>query len=735
MKKIYQNILHIANTYDFKNQAIPNLKRYGFWTFLIRTIREVTKRRGNEIYDKKTLRGVKEKASAEITPLDIPIDYEIERQQAYSILSKRIAEIRTRRLANLRLNPKSIISITESEMDVHAGLLQFQSVMEPLVSIVIPVFNNIRFTIECLLSIQDCGGEIPYEIIIVDDGSTDRTQDLLSKVKNIVYIRNQENLGFVRTCNHGAEKARGKYIVFLNNDVQVMHDWLSELVKTFGDFPRVGAVGPKILYPNGRLQEAGSLINLDCSTNFIGLTDDPELPRYNYVREVDYCSGTCLMVETRIFHEVENFSEYLAPSYCEDVDLCIKLREKGLRVLYNPKSVIVHHLSVTSNKIDNSYKIQCVTRNQQRLSEKWQEHIDNLNRIRLIAFYLPQFHTIPENDRWWGKGFTEWTNVTKARPNFVGHFQPRLPSDLGFYDLRLVEVMEQQAELARRYGIYGFCYYYYWFAGKRLLEMPVERILGTNRPDFPFCLCWANENWTRRWDGRENEILMGQEHSDEHDHDVILDIISYMRHPNYIRVNGKPLFLIYRAGLFPDIKKTTDIWRDTCRKEGIGEIYLAMVESFEHSRTGEHPAKFGFDASVEFPPHGTSTKIPPPGKLLNPEYSGYVNDYRELIIEKMKRDLPGYGRFRTVITSWDNTARRQNDSHIFAYATPESYQAWLEAVIAQTYEQNFGDERIVFINAWNEWAEGAYLEPDQQFGHGYLEATRNALDNMVLKTR
>ncbi|MGC2063789.1 MAG: glycoside hydrolase family 99-like domain-containing protein, partial [Thermodesulfovibrionales bacterium] len=520
---------------------------------------------------------------------------------------------------------------------------------------------------------------------------------------------------------------------FLNNDAQVTEGWLSELVKTFDNFDNVGAVGPKILYPNGRLQEAGVLINKDCTADMIGLTDDPSLPRYNYIREVDYCSGVCLIIEAEKFHKLGGFDTKLAPSYCEDADLCLGLRSLGFRIIYNPKATVIHYLSATSDKLGNSYKIIQLNKNQQKLSEKWQESIDDLNRVRLVSFYLPQYHPFPENDLWWGKGFTEWKNVTKARPNYVGHYQPRLPADLGFYDLRVVEIMEQQAELAKRYGLHGFCYYYYWFGGKRLLEMPLERLLETNKPDIPFCLCWANENWSRRWDGRAQDILMGQIHSDEDDRAVMLDLIRYMRHPQYIRIKGKPLLLIYRINLFPDIRRTVEIWRDVCKKEGLGEIYLAMVECFEHAYAGDNPSKHGFDASVEFPPHGTDSPIESPGKILNPDFKGSINDYRELVLKYMNRSIPDHMRFRTVLTSWDNTPRRQNDPYIFHHATPGAYQAWLEAIIKQTREQSFGDERIVFINAWNEWAEGAVLEPDQRFGHGYLEATRNALESWLLE--
>jgi lipopolysaccharide biosynthesis protein len=395
--------------------------------------------------------------------------------------------------------------------------------------------------------------------------------------------------------------------------------------------------------------------------------------------------------------------------------------------------VIVHYLSATTIKVNEAYKQECITRNRQKLSERWQEQIDGLNRVRLIAFYLPQYHPVPENDRWWGTGFTDWVNVVKARPNFVGHYQPHLPGDLGFYDLRVEEVMEQQAELAKRYGIYGLCFLYYWFGGKRLLEFPLERMLKSDKPNIPFCLCWANENWTRRCDGQEDQVLIAQQHSDKDDVAVIRDIMRHMRHPNYIRINGKPLLLVYHAGLFGDIRRTTMTWRDLCQEEGIGEIYLAMVESFEHPTQDTHPSRYGFDASVECPPHHLWAPIKRPGKKLNQDYSGVVSDYREAVLRYLQKEIPGFTRFRTVVPGWDNTPRLQDYSHIFAHTSPGAYQAWLEAIVELTMEQNFGEERVVFINAWNEWADGNYLEPDRLFGHGFLEATRNALERHLLK--
>jgi hypothetical protein len=350
--------------------------------------------------------------------------------------------------------------------------------------------------------------------------------------------------------------------------------------------------------------------------------------------------------------------------------------------------------------------------------------------VRLIAFYLPQYHPIPENDKWWGKGFTEWTNVTKAQPLFEGHYQPRLPADLGFYDLRLAEVREAQAKLARKYGIYGFCYYYYWFAGKRLLDRPVDETLQSKRPDFPFCLCWANENWTRRWDGSEHEILMAQEHSFENNKAFAESLLPFLEDKRYIRVNGKPLVLIYRANILPDVERTVQLWRDVWRDNGVGEVYLCGCLTF--GLQSSQLIAWGFNAGVQFPPHGVGSDLIPPQTLGTPDYIGNIYDFRQVVENELKRSMASGAEkeLLSVMTSWDNTARKGKAGNTFLYADPEIYELWLRGAIEKTKEAYLGDEKLVFINAWNEWAEGTYLEPDRKYGHAYLSATSRALNGV-----
>jgi GT2 family glycosyltransferase/glycosyltransferase involved in cell wall biosynthesis/predicted nucleic acid-binding Zn-ribbon protein len=342
--------------------------------------------------------------------------------------------------------------------------------------------------------------------------------------------------------------------------------------------------------------------------------------------------------------------------------------------------------------------------------------------VKMIAFYLPQFHPIPENDEWWGKGFTEWTNVTRATPQFVGHYQPRLTGELGYYDLRVPEVQKQQIELAKNYGIYGFCFHYYWFNGRRLLEKPLEMFIEDKDNDFHFCVCWANENWTRKWDGRSRDILIAQEHDFEYDKQIIYDFIKLFRDPRYIRVDGRPLLIIYRADILKDCNSTLIYWRKKSIESGTGLPFILAAQTFGY----DDPTADGFDGAVEFPPHNGEElqEINESLTILNPDYKGIVYRYDDFASASIRRIIPKpFRRFNTVFPGWDNEARQSGSGYTFEGATPEMYGKWLNAAGQFAIDHFPKNERIIFINAWNEWAEGAYLEPDRRFGYAYLQKT------------
>ncbi|MDB5457433.1 MAG: Rhamnan synthesis, partial [Caulobacter sp.] len=344
---------------------------------------------------------------------------------------------------------------------------------------------------------------------------------------------------------------------------------------------------------------------------------------------------------------------------------------------------------------------------------------------KLIAFYLPQFHPIPENDAWWGKGFTEWTNVSKAVPQFQGHYQPRLPADLGYYDLRQTATLADQIDLAKKAGVSAFCFHYYWFGGQRLLETPIELYLADRSLDLPFALCWANENWTRRWDGDEADVLMAQSHSPKDDVAVFKDLARHMADPRYLKVSGKPVLVVYRPEILPDAHATTERWRKQARAMGLGELHLLCTTAFGFMDYASH----GFDGVIDFPPHAIQEgEITDQIVRLNPDYTGQVYDYPAVVTHKLgELAAADAGFVPGVMPSWDNQARKPWAGHAFHNAEPQSYHRWLVGALDHADRTARPGEAMVFVNAWNEWGEGAYLEPDRWFGHGYLQATRTAM--------
>jgi lipopolysaccharide biosynthesis protein len=366
--------------------------------------------------------------------------------------------------------------------------------------------------------------------------------------------------------------------------------------------------------------------------------------------------------------------------------------------------------------------------------------------MNVICFYLPQFHPIPENDAWWGKGFTEWTNVAQARPLFAGHYQPHIPADLGFYDLRLEETRIAQAELAREHGIGGFCYYHYWFNGKMLLERPFNEVLASGKPDLPFCLCWANENWTRRWDGLEQEILAEQNYA-EYDPIQHADWLSAaFTDKRYIRINDRPLFLVYRADQIPNIDTVIRKWRSQAAKKGLPELYLCAVKNNQYSLSDADTIDAGFDALVEFHPNpqdlqGAAENLKQVtiirrfnefidrfklNDILSKRSDCVAYDYARIVGNVIRRPKTAQKTFPCVFPGWDNTSRRRFGITAVKNNTVSLYSQWLEDSLNRVAD-HANAEQIVFINAWNEWAEGCHLEPDIKNGRSFLEATQETL--------
>ena len=371
---------------------------------------------------------------------------------------------------------------------------------------------------------------------------------------------------------------------------------------------------------------------------------------------------------------------------------------------------------------------------------------------KIIAFYLPQFHPIEENNQWWGPGFTEWTNVAQARPRYSGHYQPHIPADLGFYDLRLEDTRIKQAELAKQYGIHGFCYYHYWFNGKMLLEQPFNQVLESGKPDFPFCICWANENWTRAWDGLERQVLIRQEYSEQDNLAHIEWLINAFRDDRYIKIDGRPLLLVYRLDNIPNLSSLIEKWRDRVQQYGFPDLYLCAVKNGFVNLSDEEILAKGFDGIVDFQPNRND--FPATQSFKSIIYSLVRRWFPDAVYQKIKLSVSAnnivdyramakglinkvwpkkYRKYPCVFASWDNTPRRKTPT-IIQNEDPSIYQEWLEDSIIKVQDYP-ASEQIVFLNAWNEWAEGCHLEPDVRHGRQFLEATNSALSNAETKSR
>jgi hypothetical protein len=370
---------------------------------------------------------------------------------------------------------------------------------------------------------------------------------------------------------------------------------------------------------------------------------------------------------------------------------------------------------------------------------------------KVIAQYFPQLHPIPENDRWWGQGFTDWVNVKRARPTFRGHQQPRVPIGGNYYDQSREQVIRSQIELAREHGIYGFAHYHYWFDGKQLLETPTNLFLAAKDIQFRFCLAWANETWSRRWDGLDHFILIEQTHPPLKERWELhfRYLIKAWTDDRAIRVDGKPMFMIYRAERIPEIGQMFDYWQTRAREHGLPGLYLVAMQ--QHLPPPPHVLRH-FDALMLFQPFVSMYALRDANKplwrqalwevrsrLLPQRYSAAIQfwadkvtgptivDYDQVWQAIVSRPMvPGITTLPGAFVDWDNTARYGRRATVFAGATPERFGFWMRQLL-RAVKVNRPEERFIFVNAWNEWAEGAYLEPDENNGCRYLDALRSAL--------
>ncbi len=360
-----------------------------------------------------------------------------------------------------------------------------------------------------------------------------------------------------------------------------------------------------------------------------------------------------------------------------------------------------------------------------------EKYTDCFTDVKMLAFYLPQYHSFPENDEWWGKGFTEWVNVKSGSVRFDGHYQPRVPhSDIGYYDLNNIEVLAQQARLAKEHGIYGFTFYYYWFSGKRLMEKPVDMLLQHPEIDLPFCLCWANENWTRTWDGQDKNVLIAQAYSDHDDDQFMVDLKKYIDDKRYIRINGKPLVIVYNPGQIPDCKKSFARWRDVAREIGIGEILIWTCQTANNTAEKLEIEDY-VDAEVEFPPHNMWMPMAEVNDVDLHGSEAYLYSYPK-IVDEMVAKLKKTNRNKLPLhhgcmLAWDNAARRKNGWFTFCGFSLRKLYTWVTEIAEQARKDFDEEERFVFINAWNEWGEGTYLEPDEKYGYASINTVSKAL--------
>lgn len=665
---------------------------------------------------------------------------------------------------------------------------------EPIISIIIPVYNTGKYLADCLDSvINQTFSQI--EIICVNDGSTDNSADILKTYAardSRIKIMTQKNSGVISARNNGISRARGEYILCLDSDDKIDKQCLEKLYRTI-THKKCAVVIPSVCL-FGRAMGISDLgrptAKNMCSRNRIystcGLYKKSFWEKYggydkrfaNGIEDYDFWMNfiqdkqkIIKIPDVLFFYNVKPENEsrdeqtrgyhaelisllwakypimrkYNTPRKLGNFIYHVSRRRKYFRVVYILKIpvLIIPRTAALSwaKKLVNQLiyprlmvKMAKYMMNQQLswrdtfvpLSNRnYKPHADD---PKIIAYYLPQFYQFPQNDQWHGRGFTEWTNVTRATPQFIGHYQPHLPIDVGFYNLNDTKIMHRQVELAKQYGIYGFCYYYYWFHGTKLMDKPIKNMLNDKSLDMPFCLFWANEDWTNTWGEAADHGTTkydAETHPDEAEQ-FLDDILPYWSDSRYIKIDGRPVLMIYKykRNMLPEFVKQLKF---LCTKRGIPEPFIMM---FSDNNPTWNPFDYAADAAAEFnmvmgapiPPRHPDTRV------LNKSAILVKYDIEKWIENRKYMYKTDYPLYRGCMTNFDNTARKIYRGAWHLPMTPELYYKWLRDIIEWT--RDYGERgKFVFVSAWNEWAEGMHLEPDQKYGYAYLHETRRALEN------
>lgn len=642
----------------------------------------------------------------------------------------------------------------------------------PRVSVIIPVFNNQKYLTKCLESV--ISQSYPnIEIICIDDGSTDNSLEVLrqyEKNNDNIKVLAQKNAGVIDARNIAIKKATGEYILPLDSDDYISYDLISKLYDTLTK-DECAVAAPAVEF-TGRFQgpyntpdpTAKNMALQNCIVNcalfkkelwekyggydkrFKDGIEDYDF-WWNFLQDgktIKRNSDAIFFYRIKRTTESRNLKNIEIHKQLENImlskyPLMRSLRLKGRvknkirKIVKTPKNVIKKSLRATNILKWRKYKGYVLGQptDKSHFVPITDTPLSKNPTKKLIAYYLPQYYQIPQNDEWFGKGFTEWTNTTKAVPQFTGHWQPHLPIDVGFYNLESTHTMYRQIELAKMYGIYGFCFYYYWFTGgNKIMEKPINNFLNDKGLDFPFMFFWANEDWTNTW-GEQADVgtktfSAKMKHSDVKK--FVDDIIPFLKDSRYIKIDDRPHIIIYQAKKDPYLPTFIEKIGDLIEKNGVNRPYISLVFP-DDSPDKFNPKDYGADAAVEFGVHMrvrpdyiqdpvSNPLINPAGKLLTYDMHKFINE------DRFKYDVP-FPIYKGAMTTFDNTARKiETGAYLFSLS-PYLYKTWLSEIIATSKTD------YIFLSAWNEWAEGMHLEPDSKFGYAYLQATKDALEENI----